>query len=46
MDEDEHCCYCPYASKAMDVMGHDYFQCDLDDDPDNYAGAQCCIELD
>lgn len=46
MTEDEPCCYCPYASEATDSTGHDYYQCDLDDDPNLYANAMCCIKDD
>ena len=40
-DEECPCAYCPYGSEAMDSVGHEYYQCELDDDPDNYAGAMC-----
>ena len=40
------CEYCPYSSEAMDSVGHKYYQCDLNDDPDLYAGSMCCIHFD
>lgn len=35
------CAYCIYVSEATDSCGHDYYQCELDDNPDNYSNAMC-----
>lgn len=47
IEESENpCAYCIYSSEACDSLGHDYFQCCIDDNPDLYSNCMCCTECE